>query len=335
MYLERKLLVFFVVILMVNSVSVYSRKPHIENLSSSPVEIFFSPPVDLNHKLTEYIDSAQESIKACFYGMRSEEVAYALIKAHLKGVKVQIVIDRGRLFAEDSFYPKLRNFGVARKDTIAKGLMHNKFCIIDEKIVWTGSYNPSNYSVYENNDAVVIQSKEIANIYTEEFKKLWDSRSIASEENNDRRIKVSGDTSIEVYFSPEDNLVALSRILEVLANAKNNICFAQFTITHPEIAKILIKKSKEGIAVKGIMEYEQIASYSKYPNFEIMNMNVRKDKNYSFAFHHKFFIIDENIVITGSLNPTKAGFGKNRENVLIIQSTEVARKYLEYFRDIP
>ncbi|MBT4541177.1 hypothetical protein HOC35_06720 [Candidatus Woesearchaeota archaeon] len=47
--------------------------------------------------------------------------------------------------------------------------------------------------------------------------------------------------------------------------------------------------------------------------------------------HHKTFIIDDNIVITGSYNPSASGTGKNDENILIIYSEEVAGKYLEEF----
>jgi Phosphatidylserine/phosphatidylglycerophosphate/cardiolipin synthases and related enzymes len=135
-------------------------------------------------------------------------------------------------------------------------------------------------------------------------------------------------------ISPEDSVLTLEKMLELFADAKSSIYFAQFTITHPDIAQVLIKKAKEGIDVKGIMEYEQIGSYSKYPWFELMNMDVKKDKNYCFVFHHKFFIIDEEIVINGSLNPTISGFKRNRENVLIIHSPSVAGIYLKYLNNI-
>ena len=56
------------------------------------------------------------------------------------------------------------------------------------------------------------------------------------------------------------------------------------------------------------MEYDQIGAYSKYPQFEDVKMDVRKDKNYFFPLHHKFFLNDGETVITGSLNSTKAAF---------------------------
>lgn len=307
-----------------------------QNIGSSPhIKIFFSDSVNLNNKLAEYIDNAEESIKACFYSINSAEVTYSLIKAHLRGVEVQIVMDASRLFEEDSFYSQLKNFGIAKKDTTTKGLMHNKFCVIDGKLVWTGSYNPSPYAVYANNEAVAVESQQLADIYTREFEKLWAGKDTNPSAKHNNKIYLDENETVEVYFSPEDGEDLLKKMLKLLEDAKSNIYFAQFTITHPDIAKILIKKANEGIDVKGIMEYDQIGAYSKYPWFEIRGMNIRKDKNYYFPFHHKFFIIDGDTVITGSLNSTKAAFNTNGENILIIHSAEAAQEYLRYFKGIP
>ncbi|MCK4904654.1 DUF1669 domain-containing protein [bacterium] len=301
---------------------------------SSYIKIFFADSINLNNKLSEYIDNANESINACFYAIKSEEVAFSLIKAYLRGVPVQIVMDESRLFEGGSFYPQLKNFGIVKKDTITGGLMHNKFCVIDEKLVWTGSYNPNVYAVYANNDSVVIESKQLAKLYIEEFEKLWKGIRSTPSAKRGNEIYLNENETIEVYFTPENGEVSLARIKKLLQNAKTGIYFAQFTLTHPDIADILIEKANRGIEVRGIMEHDQIGAYSKYPRLEIMDIDVRKDKNYCFPFHHKFFIIDGETVITGSLNATKSAFKKNRENVLIIHSIALAQEYLRYFESI-
>ena len=163
---------------------------------------------------------------------------------------------------------------------------------------------------------------------------MWAGKDTNPSAKHNNKTYLDENETVEVYFSPEDGNILLARIMELLQNAKSSIYFAQFTITHPDIAKILIKKANKGIDVKGVMESDQIGAYSKYPWFEIRGMNIRKDKNYCFPFHHKFFIIDSETVITGSLNATKAAFNTNGENVLIINSTEVAKKYLRYFKNI-
>jgi len=298
------------------------------------VEILFSPPADLNDKLSEYIDNSAQSVKGCFYSVNNKKVASSLIKAHIRGIQIQIVMDEGRIFEEDSFYPQLKNFGLVKKDTITKGLMHHKFCVIDEKLVWTGSYNPSPHAVYANNDALIIESKELAGIYLREFQKLWEAKTGSKDKKHSSGVIIDEETEIEVYFSPEEGNAILKRLCKILKEAKTSIYFAQFTVTHPDIAEILIKKASEGVSVQGIMEYDQIGRYSQYPKFKLSGIDVKQDKNYFFPFHHKFFIIDEKIVITGSLNPTKAGLNSNRENIIFIESPEIAQKYLKYFKSI-
>ena len=47
--------------------------------------------------------------------------------------------------------------------------------------------------------------------------------------------------------------------------------------------------------------------------------------------HHKVFIIDNETVVTGSMNPTGNGNSKNDENILIIHDSEIAKQYAEEF----
>ena len=45
--------------------------------------------------------------------------------------------------------------------------------------------------------------------------------------------------------------------------------------------------------------------------------------------HNKIMVIDQETVITGSFNFTKAAEEKNAENVLVIRSKELAKIYME------
>lgn len=56
----------------------------------------------------------------------------------------------------------------------AENLMHNKFCIIDEHIIITGSYNWTNKANTSNHENIVIikDDLELAKSYIDEFKKL-------------------------------------------------------------------------------------------------------------------------------------------------------------------
>ena len=63
-------------------------------------------------------------------------------------------------------------------------------------------------------------------------------------------------------------------------------------------------------------------------------LDVRLDGNLIGLMHHKVIIIDQKVVITGSYNFTESTETVNDENVVIIFSPEIAKKYLEEFQRV-
>jgi phosphatidylserine/phosphatidylglycerophosphate/cardiolipin synthase-like enzyme len=57
---------------------------------------------------------------------------------------------------------------------------------------------------------------------------------------------------------------------------------------------------------------------------------VRQDGN-PRTFHHKVFLIDDEIVITGSLNFSENADDSNDENVVIVANGDIAAQYLGEF----
>ena len=54
--------------------------------------------------------------------------------------------------------------------------MHNKFVIIDDKLLLTGSFNWSFSAVYKNSENIMVTGNpEIVNPYIDNFEMLWDS----------------------------------------------------------------------------------------------------------------------------------------------------------------
>lgn len=50
--------------------------------------------------------------------------------------------------------------------------------------------------------------------------------------------------------------------------------------------------------------------------------------------HHKFAIVDQKMLITGSLNWTTQAIQSNRENVLIVEDAEYVKPFLAEFERI-
>ena len=70
-------------------------------------------------------------------------------------------------FSKDIFY-------ATNVDKNGDYLMHHKFCIIDNNIVMTGSFNWTMQAIMGNNENVIITSElEVVNPFVSEFEKLW------------------------------------------------------------------------------------------------------------------------------------------------------------------
>lgn len=137
---------------------------------------------------------------------------------------------------------------------------------------------------------------------------------------------------IEVYFCYYDDCAA--RIEEEIRQASQNIYFMSYTFTNGRIASDLILKSREGVDVKGILESRNINTRnSKYELLRFQGIDIKTDNNPGLM-HHKVFIIDNKLVITGSFNPSEAGNRRNDDNMVIIRDQNIAKEYLEEFRRV-
>lgn len=130
----------------------------------------------------------------------------------------------------------------------------------------------------------------------------------------------------EVCFTPPIGCAEL--IVKTIAKAKRNIFLQAYGFSHPEIAKALVEAKQRGVEVKVLLDRSNLSqNYSKMKDLQKVGIEVKIDKVPGIA-HNKVMILDEKIVITGSFNFTKNADNSNAENVLIVESAEIAQKYL-------
>ncbi len=277
----------------------------------------------IDEYLINDILGAKSSIHLAIYSLTNDRIRDALIKAHKKGVEVKIFTDDHEFFKDDM--KVLKNAGIfVANDEETKALMHNKFMIIDNKTVWSGSCNYTYYAFYRNNENLVkIKGSKIAAVYEKQFKELLNG------------IYIEGayvDKNIEIFFSPEDDF--RQRLISLIQNAKNKIDFLAFAFTDKSLADAIIKKAAEGVKVRGVMDEKQ-NSYQSSSQFEYLKLNglsVKLDKN-KFTMHNKVFIIDD-IVVTGSYNFTKKANDTNNENSIVIHNEDFTKLYEKEFKKI-
>ncbi len=282
--------------------------------------ILFCPDELCEEKLVDLVKYAQKSVHCAIYDLSLEGLK-SIFQDKSDDIEVKLVLE------EDNY--KERISGPEIKLDKNRNYMHNKFCIIDGVILWTGSMNPTYKGAYENNNNILIfSSKYITENYEDEFLEMWNGEYASG--NHVRYPEIMFNSmEIENYFCPEDNCA--DNVIEEINEAKESIYFMTFSFTDEEIADAILFKDVE---IKGIFEALQAGSeYSQYQRMKDFGIDVIKDKNKA-AMHHKVFIIDNSTVITGSYNPTFAGNNRNDENIIIIHDKGIALKYVDEFEKV-
>lgn len=313
-----------------------TNKDNIENLtkdilpSEMPTDIgattiFFCPTDDCLGEMITWIDTAEEYIHCALFELELQELKDKFVEIEKNGnVDIKIITDDNYLDEVDDIIDILDI-----KDDDRSALMHNKFCIIDGKSVWTGSFNPTFRGANKNNNnVIVVQSENFATVYEQEFQEMWNGQfgkgNLA--ENNIMKIN---DKEYEVYFCPED--WCANKLIYALQDAETEIKFMTFSFTHDGVGETLIERSQLGVNIQGIFEKSQNNKYTEYEKLlGLDGIDVRWDGNPA-NMHNKVFIIDASVVVTGSFNPSNNGDKRNDENLVIIHNPEIAAVYLDEF----
>ena len=144
------------------------------------IELYFSLYDDPESIIIKNIDNAEEFINIAMYTFTDREIAQAILRAKDRGVDIKIYLDRSQVNAKYSKSRYFINNGMEGIRISSNNyIMHNKFAVIDNEIVITGSYNWT-ASAGERNDEnlLVIDDKNIIKKYQNQFNNLWSNKYI-------------------------------------------------------------------------------------------------------------------------------------------------------------
>lgn len=301
--------------------------------------VYFTSPVipfddviegGIDTVMVELIDSAQSSIDIVMFEFSLQSVADALIRAHERGVQVRIVYDDEHT-EEDPQIEEVLEAGIPGTPDERSAFMHNKFMVIDQRIVWMGSTNFTINDVYRNNNnSIAFVSPELAANYTNEFEEMFGGEFGPTSPANTPYPSVQvGGILVENYFSPDDG--AEQALINLVAQAQQSIHIMIFSYTYDAIGDAVLERFNAGVEVAAIFEGRGAnTEYSECPRMLAEGMDARVDSN-PRTFHHKVIIVDGQIVATGSFNFSENATNSNDENLVIIHSPEIAQLYEEEF----
>ncbi|MCS7083090.1 MAG: phospholipase D-like domain-containing protein [Bacteroidetes bacterium] len=280
------------------------------------------------------LEAARRSVDIAVFDLDAPRIVEALVRAHRRGVRVRLVLDAENL-SDPRMARAVRRLeaeGVPIAWDRRPAFMHHKFAILDGRVLWTGSWNMTENETYRNNNNMLRLSRpEIVANYAWRFEALFAGRfgSYDRREIPHPVVKLPEGARVETYFSPRGG--AERAIERRLAAAQERILLMAFAFTANGQARWLIAKHRAGLQVRGIFETRNVeAAGADFERLRREGLDVLKDGN-PYVMHHKVYVIDGRIVITGSYNFTANAERANEENLLIIEDPELARYYEEEF----
>lgn len=147
------------------------------NIDGYRLEVNFSPDDGIQDRLIQLVQDARSSIEFIAFSFTADPLADAMIERSKSGVRVRGIFDSDQVDSNiGGNYEWMHRVGLdVRRDNLP-GQMHDKFIIIDNRIVATGSYNFSKNAEKRNDEnMVIIHDPQTAGLYLAEFEKIFAS----------------------------------------------------------------------------------------------------------------------------------------------------------------
>lgn len=122
------------------------------------------------------IEKANKCLKVAVYWFTNHELFDLLYQKQLKGIQCDLIIHNDYINNRDTGLPFQKFIDAGGKFYFSdeENPMHNKFCIIDSRVLINGSYNWTYYAESKNRENVLIIKEEadIIKAFETEFSKL-------------------------------------------------------------------------------------------------------------------------------------------------------------------
>jgi phosphatidylserine/phosphatidylglycerophosphate/cardiolipin synthase-like enzyme len=233
-------------------------------------------------------------------------------------------------------------------------IMHHKYMVTDAATdaatVWMGSTNftADAWALQENN-IVVIASRDLAGRYTEDFDELWTSGKLTGTGRGDMGSVAVGSVNVQYAFAPGEGSAIENLIAQTITGARNRLRVASMVTSSPDILTALKDRIDAGVDFKGVYDEGEtagvLAQWKKsatgadkvaLANAVLAKM-VPKDSLHfdpqhadnAHNFMHDKVVVADNTLVTGSFN-FSANAAHNAENVIAIEDAGLAGSYADY-----
>uniref|UniRef100_B8DIZ8 phospholipase D n=1 Tax=Nitratidesulfovibrio vulgaris (strain DSM 19637 / Miyazaki F) TaxID=883 RepID=B8DIZ8_NITV9 len=135
-------------------------------------EVYFSPRGGATEAIVKHVRQAKHTVYVLAYSFTSPAISQALIEAKLRGVNVEVILDKSQSRGQGAAGGTLRDAGVKVHIDSVHAIAHNKVMLVDSHTLITGSFNFTRAAESRNaENLLVLESPEAVGLYMEEFRK--------------------------------------------------------------------------------------------------------------------------------------------------------------------
>ena len=136
----------------------------------------------------------------------------------------------------------------------------------------------------------------------------------------------------QVFFSPGEDCV--NHIIDLINEAYTQLDICVFTISDDRISRAIVEAMKNGVEIRIISDNFKVEDTgSDIEDLSRVGIPVKLDTTDNHM-HHKFMIVDNKIVLTGSYNWTRSAALYNQENILSTDDEYVVSKFSNEFEKL-
>jgi phosphatidylserine/phosphatidylglycerophosphate/cardiolipin synthase-like enzyme len=132
------------------------------------------------------------------------------------------------------------------------------------------------------------------------------------------------DAPVHLYFSPQGG--AQAGLVAAIGRARKSLLVQAYSFTSGPVEEALKAAHDRGVDVRVILDRSQRNERSGMGFLIRAGIPTWIDPVHAIA-HNKVMVVDGRTVVTGSFNYTRAAEERNAENLLILESPELADYY--------
>jgi len=292
--------------------------------------------------LWNYFNSATSVVNIVGTRITNPKMVTCLVGLATKGVLVNIVVEQGYIEESESapFITQLQQTGRVTiktdKDGIARQV-HSHYAIIDNHIVLasSGDFLDNSFNLSINNTLVLQAAgtyvngsgpagvKTIVDAFMFDFDQMFNMGKFGGDKDRLINHTFNVGVPVEVYFGPNDNLLA--EIADEVNNMNSTLTFMINQVSDSDILAILANFGMMGFYdlpssgnLSQILPLATPFAWSGYNSLNHKVMIIDMPVNFEDALSPVVLEFLDPVVISGSCNWTYAGLKLNDEHLLIV-----------------